>query len=212
FITREIELTLAGNALISTMLNILQTVENEAMKQLMADNEQARNVVSESVLRITIIILSFFLIISILIYLTLTDIRRSNANRKALEQAKEEAEYHGMAKQRFLSNMSHELRTPLQSIIGYTEQLREERSYAPDKVDIIYQSSEHLLQIVNEVLDYNRITSGKIVLNNQPFSLHQLLDEVTAVMRLQAEKKKLKLEQNRRIAGPGFVNADAFRV
>ncbi len=212
FITREIELTLAGNALISTMLNILQIVENEAMKQLMADNEQARNVVSQNVMRLTIIILSFFFIISILIYLTLTDIRRSNANRKALEQAKEEAEYHGMAKQRFLSNMSHELRTPLQSIIGYTEQLRQEDNYDPEKVEIIHQSSEHLLQIVNEILDYNRITSGKIILNNQPFSIHQVLNEVIAVMRSHAEKKQLKLEQNRRIAGSGFVNGDAFRI
>ncbi|PIH03033.1 hypothetical protein CS542_03100 [Pedobacter sp. IW39] len=73
--------------------------------------------------RISFIMIGFFLLTVVLLYLILTDITKSNLYRKELEAARDEAEYHGMAKQRF-SNMSHEIRTPLQSIIGYAEIIR----------------------------------------------------------------------------------------
>src|SRR5690606_24504477 len=158
------------------------------------------------------IILAFFLITTIMLYLILGDIRRNNAYRLALEAAKEEAEYHAAAKQRFLANMSHELRTPLQSIIGYSEQLKQEHPVEDTKIDAIYQSSEHLLQIVNEILDYSRITSGKIVLNEKPFSVEDLANSVVAVMKTQAHAKGLTLDFNTRILGSGDVLGDAFRI
>ena len=212
FVNREMELTIASNALISNMLSILHSVENEAMQQMEIDNQQAKAVVNDSVWRIGAIILAFFVITTVMLYLILGDIRRNNAYRLALEAAKEEAEYHAAAKQRFLANMSHELRTPLQSIIGYSEQLKQEQDVEDDKISAIYQSSEHLLQIVNEILDYSRITSGKIVLNEQPFSVEELANSVVAVMKTQAQAKGLILDFNTRILGAGGVIGDAFRI
>lgn len=212
FVDREMELTVASNALISNMLSILHSVENEAMQQMEVDNLQAKAVVSQSVWRIGGIILAFFFITAIMVYLILADIRRSNADRIALEAAKEEAEYHAAAKQRFLANMSHELRTPLQSIIGYSEQLKHEQPNGNAKIDAIYQSSEHLLQIVNEILDYSRITSGKITLNEKPFAVEGLVSNVVAVMAAQAQAKGLELVLNTRILGYGHVRGDAFRI
>src|SRR5690606_20875833 len=147
-----------------------------------------------------------------MVYLILADIRRSNADRLALEAAKEEAEYHAAAKQRFLANMSHELRTPLQSIIGYSEQLKQGQPESDTQVDAIYQSSEHLLQIVNEILDYSRITSGKIILNEKPFAVTGLISSVVAVMKTQAQAKGLELKLNTRVLGSGHVLGDAFRI
>lgn len=212
FINRETDLTIVSNTLIGNMLSILHAVENEAMQQIEADNQQAMAVVNESVWRITAIILTFFLITAIMVYLILADIRRNNAYRLALEAAKEEAEYHAAAKQRFLANMSHELRTPLQSIIGYSEQLKQQAPTDAPEVDAIYQSSEHLLQIVNEILDYSRITSGKITLNEKPFAVPGLVDNVVSVMKAQAQTKGLELELNTRILGSGYVMGDAFRI
>lgn len=212
FVSREMELTIASNTLISNMLSILHSVENEAMQQMEVDNSQARAVVSESVWRISAIILAFFVITTIMVYLILADIRRNNAYRVALEAAKEEAEYHAAAKQRFLANMSHELRTPLQSIIGYSEQLKQSQHTEDTKIEAIYQSSEHLLQIVNEILDYSRITSGKITLNEKPFAVMGLIDNVVSVMKTQAHGKGLALELNTRILGSGHVIGDAFRI
>src|SRR5690606_8429329 len=212
FVDREMELTVASNALISNMLSILHSVENEAMQQMEIDNLQAKAVVSESVWRIGGIILVFFLITAIMVYLILADIRRANADRVALEAAKEDAEYHAAAKQRFLANMSHELRTPLQSIIGYSEQLKQGQPEGNTKIDAIYQSSEHLLQIVNEILDYSRITSGKITLNEKPFEVKGLVSSVVAVMKTQAQAKGLELKLNTRVLGSGYVLGDAFRI
>lgn len=212
FVDREMELTVASNALISNMLSILHSVENEAMQQMEVNNLQAKAVVSESVWRIGGIILAFLFITAIMIYLILADIRRSNADRMALEAAKEEAEYHAAAKQRFLANMSHELRTPLQSIIGYSEQLKQTQPEDDTTVDAIYQSSEHLLQIVNEILDYSRITSGMIALNEKPFAIKGLISSVVAVMKTQAQSKQLELLLNTRVLGSGYVVGDAFRI
>ncbi|QNL48429.1 response regulator [Olivibacter sp. SDN3] len=212
FIDREIELTYAGNLLVSKMLNILNDVENEGMLQMEDENAQARSVINHSVNRINLVVLGFFVITAVLVLLILADIRKSNRYRMELEIAKEEAEYHSAAKQRFLSNMSHELRTPLQSIIGYAEQLREENPLNSRKVNVIYQSSEHLLQIVNEILDYNRINSGKFNFNNQDFYLEQLVDEVIAAMQLQAEQKALKLIFVKDIDQNGYVYGDPFRI
>ena len=211
FINLENELTIAGNILVSNMVNMLHEVELEAMQQMELENIDARNVVNESVKRISFILLTFFLVAVILFYLILSDIRRSNAYRIELEEAKNEAEYHGAAKQRFLSNMSHELRTPLQSIIGYAEQLRAS-DQSSEYAHVIYQSSEHLLQIVNEILDYNQIISGKFNFLKQPVDLRTLAEEVLRVMIPQAQKKDIKLSLSMRISHDGVVMGDAFRL
>jgi len=211
FINHETELTLAGNILVSDMFNILHEVEQEAMHQMEIENIEARTVVNQSVRRISLILLSFFLISVVLIYFILTDLRKGANYRLALENAKNAAEYHGAAKQRFLSNMSHELRTPLQSIIGYAEQLKYANKDA-EKINVIYQSSQHLLQIVNEVLDYNRINSGKFHFQKEVLNLHDLAEEVATAMRPQAKQKNIELNLSTRIAGDGLVLGDAFRL
>lgn len=212
FISHEVELTIAGNVLIGNMLSILNEVEKEAMLQMEKEHGLARSVMNHSIDRLNILVLSFFIITAVLVLLILSDIRKNNRYRIQLEIAKEEAEYHSAAKQRFLSNMSHELRTPLQSIIGYAEQMREENDANNRKVNVIYQSSEHLLQIVNEVLDYNRINSGKFQFHNHAFDLSQLIAEVLAAMQLQADQKKLELKATTMLENNQFVIGDPFRI
>ncbi len=126
--------------------------------------------------------------------------------------AKEEAEYHSLAKQRFLSNMSHEIRTPLQAIIGYSELIRKQKNPRKKDIEAIYHSSEHLMQIVNEVLDYNRIVSGKLTFSHEVFNMQKLLTEVLSVMHLQAEKKGLKIIQDFDMDDDLWVEGDAFRL
>lgn len=211
FVNHEAELTQAGGILAANMFKILHEVEQEAMQEMEKQNVEARNVVNQSVQRISVILLAFFMISAVFAYFILTDIRKNTAYRVELENAKNEAEYHNAAKQRFLSNMSHELRTPLQSIIGYSEQLKLDNKES-EKANIIYQSSEHLLQIVNEVLDYNRIISGNFNFQQDIIDLESLCQEVIRTVKAQADEKNITLNIATRISGQGLVIGDAFRL
>jgi len=211
FVNRETELALAANNITGQMLGILQQVEEDVMNQSAVNNAQARSVVNSSVKYINIILITFLFLTAIFLYFILTDISRNNAYRKQLELAKEEAEYHSRAKQRFLSNMSHEIRTPLQTIIGYTELMMNGQA-GKSTIDAIYHSSTHLLQIVNEILDYSRIISGKFSFNLSVFNLTVLLDEVVSVMRLPANNKSLHLVTDFDLSPSEFIRGDAFRL
>lgn len=212
FLKREADLSDASNALTNQMLKILREVEAEAVTQVDQTAIQAKEVVNDGITQITIIIIAFFLLTVILLSLILTDITKSNKYRKALEQAKDEAEYHGKAKQRFLSNMSHEIRTPLQSILGYAELISQQDQPNKKDVNAIYQSAIHLLQIVNEVLDYNRIISGEFSFNNQVFNVVSALEEVISVVRPLAAQKSLKLVINLDLGEVIYIKGDVFRL
>ncbi len=212
FIEKEAELANANTKLIAEMLNILRKVESEAVNQIEKSSVKAREVVNTGISRISIIMLVFFGITIVLLYLILTDITRSIRYRKALEAARDEAEFHGRAKQRFLSNMSHEIRTPLQSIIGYAEVIKQQIYPQRKDIDAIYYSSEHLLQIVNEVLDYNRIVSGKFTFSEETFSLGALLKEVILILKTQAEKKNLALKTDFQLGDIDYISGDNFRL
>lgn len=212
FLKREAELASSSSALTKQMLNVLKEVEAEALIQIDQDGQQAKAMVSEGVFQIKIIIVVFFVITLILGSLILVDITKNNKYRLALEKAKEQAEYYGQAKQRFLSNMSHEIRTPLQAILGYAEFIAQQDN--PDKkhVEAIHRSSVHLLQIVNEVLDYNRITSGEFSFKKENFDLQKLLNEVMDAVKPLAEKKDISLLANFNLSAQHWVNGDAFRL
>jgi len=209
---RELQLLNTENKLHNQLLVIVHSIEAEELMLDKRDIWLATEVVNASYKRINIIIVGFIVIAAILTYLIFIDISRSNKYRKQLIKAKEEAEHLGQVKQRFLANMSHELRTPLQAIIGFSEQVRQQDK--PDRAALkaIHQSSEHLLQIVNEVLDYSRIASGKFTFEQQPFDMWQLITEVVDIMKLQADRKDLQLILKTNISKSVFFTGDAFRL
>lgn len=187
---RELRLINTNMALINQLLSILREVETEELALFERKNEEAGLLVNKSVERISIIIAIFFLVAAALVFFMLIDISRSQYYRLQLTRAKEEAERLSLVKQRFLANMSHEIRTPLQSIIGFSEQLHSQKNNT-EALLAIQQSSEHLLHVVDEVLDYSRIESGQFVLDKIPIWLDELVDEVATVVTIQARKKNL---------------------
>ncbi|WP_199138498.1 hybrid sensor histidine kinase/response regulator [Pedobacter sp. ASV12] len=212
FLKREADLATASTLITTQMLNILKEVEADAVAQVDLKNNQAKAVVNKGAGQITALLIGFFFLTIVLVYLILTDIASINRYRKDLETAKDEAEYHSKAKQRFLSNMSHEIRTPLQSILGYAELIAQQDKPNQKNVDAIYQSAMHLLQIVNEVLDYNRIISGEFTFSQQVFNVGKVLDEVVEVMRPLAEQKQVGLVAAFDLDGVQYALGDAFRL
>ncbi|MCE7041926.1 ATP-binding protein [Dyadobacter sp. CY312] len=212
FIDREQELSSAGNSLVSQLLRVMQEVEREVVRQSNNDSAQSQKMVAASIDRIEWVMLGFFFLTALLAYLIFTDITKSNKYRSELEEAKEEAEYHSMAKQRFLSNMSHEIRTPLQSIIGYTEALKTDEKPKQQDLNNLHTASEHLLYLVNEVLDYSRIISDQFNFEERTFAITPLLNEVVQMLRPTASQKALQLTLENTIPANLLLKGDPFRL
>lgn len=211
-LTEELELIHANSLFISQLLGILHDVEADEVAQMHAKNDQAGLLVNQSIWRISLLLILFFLGAALLVYLIWVDVTRSNYYKLQLEKARDEAEELSQIKQRFLANMSHEIRTPLQSIIGFAEQLKQDKTANREAVSAINSSSEHLLHIVNEVLDYSRISSGSFVLSKENFSLLPLVKDVAAALTIQAKRKGLALILNLDFAENIVVKGDPFRL
>lgn len=190
-VNRELQLVNANTKIIDELLNNLREVEREEQLIETANNENAAGIVSDSIKRISAILILCFVGASLLVLRILTDITKSNKLRMQLIKAKDRAEELSQVKQRFLANMSHEIRTPLQSIIGFAEQLKRSPAKSHEAINAIHSSSDHLLHIVNEILDFSKIESGKLVFQKEAFDLHQLIAEVEAAIRVQADKKNI---------------------
>ena len=118
--------------------------------------------------------------------------------QQALEEAVQAANVANMAKSEFLSDMSHDIRTPMNAIIGLINLLEknvDDRERFDRHLRDLKLSSEHLLELINNVLDMSRIESGKTELDLEEFNIRTLLEEVNSVYRTQAALKGLQVEE-----------------
>ncbi len=123
------------------------------------------------------------------------DVTEKRQADQALQVAKEAAEAANKAKSQFLANMSHELRTPLSGILGYAQILRRDptlNAYHQERLTIIQQSGEHLLSLINDLLDIAKIEAGKLELMPTSFHLPRMLERIMNMVRLRAEHKELE--------------------
>lgn len=112
-----------------------------------------------------------------------------------LVMAKEIAEKANLAKSDFISKMNHELRTPLNGILGFAQLLQEDKDLSPDQlegVDIIYQSGNHLLVLINEILDLSKIEANQLKLNPTSVNFPDFLKGVSGIVQIWTKKKNIK--------------------
>ena len=112
------------------------------------------------------------------------------------EAALAQAQNANKAKSRFLANMSHELRTPLNAILGFTQLMCRDSSIAQEhqeNIQIINRSGEHLLKLINDILEMSKIEVGQITLNENKFDFYTMLKSIEEMLRMKAEAKKLNL-------------------
>lgn len=136
-------------------------------------------------------------------------------SQAALEQAAERAAIANRAKSQFLAKMSHELRTPLNAILGFTQVMNRSPNTPTEfqeHLGIINRSGEHLLTLINDVLEMSRIEAGQLVLTERHFNLHQLLQSLQEMFALKAEQKGLTLLFETAQNVPRYVCSDEAKL
>jgi PAS domain S-box-containing protein len=144
----------------------------------------------------------------------ITDITTRKEAETALQQAKDAAEAASQTKSAFLASMSHELRTPLNGILGYAQILRQNAAPQQQKgLNIIEQSGNHLLGLINDILDLAKVEAGKTELYPADFHFTSFLEGIWGIIRVRAEKKGLGLKfEADKTRLPATVRADERRL
>ena len=134
--------------------------------------------------------------------------------KQLLMNAAEEADAANKAKSAFLLSISHDIRTPMNAIIGFTNIALHQNTVSDihDSLEKVQKSSNHLLSLLNDVLDFSRIESGKVIISPEPVDITQLTDNVQAIMNGLLYNRDLKFEVHREGLKNPYVLADVLRI
>lgn len=211
---RELQLLIADKrnmAKIQRMLTELEIEDKKRAGQNAIKISEAVQITNAQIVAFVVVIclLLLFMSVTILRYIT-----RSNRYRKVLRKAKNEAESLAAAKEHFVATVSHEIRTPMNIISGFVEQLSQSEldEQQKDHLNTISSASSHLLSIINEVLDFTKLQSKKLVLEKSVFSPQKVIQEVCDSLLPLLNKSSLELRSEIDKSIPDAVNGDAYRL
>lgn len=190
-VTKELALLQKDKQLMDQVRRMVYDLERYELQQARLNAEKAREVAGETSL-VLLLVGVFGLVSGIaFILIILRDLTRSNRYKTQLKQSRKEAIQLARAKEAFVANMSHEIRTPLNIVLGFSEQLRHSplQTDQQEHLQAIHGAGQHLLHIVNDVLDLSKLEAGKLHLHLAPFEMKALLTEVERTFRLKAGSK-----------------------
>jgi signal transduction histidine kinase/FixJ family two-component response regulator len=211
---QEFRLTSAGKALMTEISAITASIETIEKKIIVGKIDRAAILANETNRMVAVFCLTASLLLVIVSIVLVKYVQKKKAYEIVLKQGKDQAEALARSKEMFLANMSHEIRTPMNAITGFTNQIlkTELQPEQRDQLKIVQRSNEHLLRIVNDILDYSKIQAGKFSFDHVSFSPDKVMHEAVELLKPLVKNKNVKLIYNITGTMPEFVVGDPVRL
>jgi signal transduction histidine kinase len=210
----ELELLEINNQIFSNLQSALKALRNEEINNVETLRMSLLLQTSDQVTELNWLSRGNIAVVLILTLMIIWNIMRLYKSERTILEYSNLAVQAAKRKGDFLSHVSHEIRTPLNAVIGFSRQIGEE-TLTPGlrtKVDAIRNSSDVLLMLVNEILDFSKFESGKIKLIMHPFHPLEMLQGVVGMLSILAENKEIRLTGNFELAPELLVKGDDFRL
>jgi len=213
---KQQELQLAGTItrIREQFYDLTAKMEDEVTEILSANAYEADLLAGRTYRWLAAFLVSGVLLALLVVFTVTRYVNRSEAYRVALLRSRDEAENLAKTKEQFMASMSHEIRTPVTSITGFTEQLLHEPldENSLGKLRIIRSSSLHLERIINDILDFSKLQEGKMVLEQIPFSISRISEEVYGMFLGQARNNNTVLTYSIDPDTPPVLVGDPYRL
>lgn len=211
---RELQLAKNSSVITEKFYDLITKMENEVYEHIRLKAVEAGLVADKTYRWLVMLMISGGLLALLVIFIIIRYARNAYAYQIALENAKDEAEKLANTKELFMANMSHEIRTPVTAISGFTEQLLHEsiNDEANSSLKVIKSSSDHLLKIIDDILDFSKLQGKKLILEKVHFSISQILGDVNAMFEKQAQQNNTKLSYFLNPGTPSVLLGDPYRL
>ncbi|NMC37451.1 MAG: response regulator [Bacteroidales bacterium] len=211
---QESQLAVNSSIITAKFYDLITKMENEVFEQIRAKGDAADEIAEKTYRLLVMLSISGGLLAILVLYIIIRYARNAYAYQLALEKSKDEAEKLSRTRELFMANMSHEIRTPVTAISGFTEQLLHEplNENLNGSLRIIKSSSDHLLRIIDDILDFSKLQNNKLTLEKVHFSIGRLVDEVYALFEKQALSNNTLLSFSLSEDTPPVLLGDPFRL
>lgn len=210
----EFSLLMSDKEVMFKIKDIIFQLQEIEKKEMIKDTLDASELAAETNKIIAYFCLLATLLMMLAVYVVISYLDKNKKYNAELTRAKNETEKLAKAKESFLYNMGHEIRTPMNAVIGFIDILKKSKldKEQTEQVNVLKRSSDHLMQILNDILDISKINAGKFTFTKQAFSLKDVLADIQAAMEKVAIQKGLKFQFQLSGNIPAHVNGDPVRL
>ena len=204
------ELVKADNQLSEQISNLLIRLNQEILDSAVAEIGKSEALIEENTHISVLIGAATLLLIIIFIILIISDVNKGYRARRAAEEAQKKTEEIMESRHKLLLSVSHDIKAPLSSIMGYVELL--DKTDNEKEINSIQQSADHILNLLNNLLEYSSLEQGKLQVSKETFDIGQLCAEIAEMFAPIAQHKNLEFNYENSIPGNTFINSDKLKI
>ena len=204
------ELVKADNQLSEQISTLLIRLNQEILDSTIAEIEKSEIIIQENTQTSILIGAVTFILIIIFIILIISDVNKGYRARRAAEEAKRKTEEIMESRHKLLLSVSHDIKAPLTSIMGHVELM--DKSENEKEIVSIQQSADHILNLLNNLLEYSSLEQGKLKVSNETFDIGQLCTEIVEMFAPIAQHKNLQFQFENEIEPNTLLKSDKLKI